>query len=311
MLLSRAILSIFSILWLNFAAVQAFGQNNSSITGDSLTPWKVLSGPPPNRVIHIALGGHVSFPQPAIPARVIKLTAPLVLDGVALPADTPLALTMTTTTKQMAWCVLPKTADANATSDWGPVWGGSLFAKGFKTGWGKSTRCIADIDLDGLFETQLDGKFDSLGLPSVRRLTRPVKMAVPTAAIEGDPSNIQGFMIAATIIYSDVSRRRASACTSLMPNEIKEARPEIAKRFTILTLQRSDGTACFDDLDENLRPDAPGQLAAVVGQSLVNRGAVVLVENIDHNGVDVRLVQMFNSYYIATRTEQELDFEID
>jgi hypothetical protein len=273
--------------------------------GDSLSPWVVLPGSPPTAPVRIVIGSYASFPQPAVPGRVVRLEEKLLLDGVQLEPGTPLALAIGLGNKAEAWCVLPEQAFAGRTKLIENAWGGSIGLRHFKTAWGGSTRCIADSNGDGVFDTRLDGKFDSLGLPSIRRLSNALPLAAPVRASKSDPRQLNGYTIAATVIYADVSKVHSSACISSMPSEIHKPRAEIQKRFSIITLVRNDGTACFAQLDTSLRPAGDGQLAAVPNATLSNRGAALVVEQIDHDAIEVRLTSLFDPYVIATRTERE------
>lgn len=279
--------------------------------GDSLTPWLVLPAQAPTSTVHVELGGHVSIPQPSVPARVRRLDTDTTIDGKVLPAGSLLAFTVATSSKLPAWCVLPSAVAANAPKAVENAWGGSIFMRYFKTAWGGSTKCLADVNGDGLEDTQLDGKFDSLGLPSVRRLTGALPLANPVKLVDAEPTEVKGFSIGATIIYSDVSKRRSSWCMSLLPSEIKKARPEIEKRRSVITLVQNDGTACFAPRETALRPKSNGELPAVPGTSLNNRGAELVVESISQDSIDVRLTALFEPYLIATRTERSIEFEVD
>ena len=274
-------------------------------TGDSLSPWAVLPSPPPANSTRIEIGSHASFPQPAVPGRIVRLEARLLLDGVELSAGTPLALTIGLSNKAEAWCALPEQAFAGRSKPVENAWGGSIGLRHFTTRWGGSTRCIADADDDGLFETLLDGKFDSLGLPSIRRLSNARPLAAVVRASRADPRRLEGYTIAATVIYEDRSKTRSKACMSSVPSEVRKPRTDVAKRFSVITLVRNDGTACFADLDSSLRPSAEGRLAAAPGTVLENRGAGLVVEKIDQSSIEVRFTSMFDPFMIATRTERE------
>ena len=92
---------------------------------------------------------------------------------------------------------------------------------------------------------------------------------------------------------------------SLVPSEIRKTKRDVGKRLSAITLLRNDGTACYANLDNSLYSGSPGQLAAAPGASLVNRGARIVVQQIDHDNVQVMFTSLFDPFVVATRTERE------
>lgn len=272
--------------------------------GDSLSPWIVLDASPPEDPVNVALGKYASFHQSAVPAEVITVDETALVDGVTIKAGTPLAVAVGIRGRGKAWCFMPP--GSTAWEDDGPP---ALLpgqpVKKFRTPWGGSTRCLADADDDGYLDTQLNGKFDVLGLPSIRRLTNPVSLAHNVKFTPANPNTVFGFFVSATIIYADISKSRSSRCHSYLPTDMKAPRTDVKKRRYAIILVRNDGTACFDMQDEKIVPEQDGELPTV-GTTLANRGAEITVEKIDQNGMSVRVTQMFRRYVIASRTEREI-----
>jgi hypothetical protein len=259
-------------------------------TGRTLSPWVVLSaeGVAGTRA-RVPLNGHYIFTQRAVPARIVRTSAPLTFEGVTLPAGSILALASNLKSHGAAWCALPAPGGSELTH---------------RSLWGKrETRCFADTDGDGRLDTGYFGKLDLLGLPSVRDIKRPVPLATPIATTEGDPRAVEGFFVKGTIFYFDMSKNRRSPCMSFLPFHLKNAGSDPASRRLAVALTRDDGTACYSNQSAILRPDSEAVLPGAAGDTLSFGGATIRVDRLGADAMDVTILSTFEPYAINARTE--------